>query len=197
MSEDWRREAKELGISLYHKKKVDVLLEIENRKPKDIKVIIDPKEATVICNKALRAVAVERGLNSDENILIERWFVNCKRKGIVFRGKTKMKIDKDLQVAAKEKERARIFSKAESASPDTVLVEETIDLTVCSYKEIQAKAKLIGVKASGRKEDIIKRIQEKENGRTDETAAEGAATEGDTEAATGQSGDDCSVPQTA
>ena len=96
---NWREEAKELGVPLYDhelkriRKKADVLADFPNakefkrqrEKPETIKVIITPREATEICNKALKAVAVERGLG--EPITCEKWFVNCKRKGIVFKGK--------------------------------------------------------------------------------------------------------------
>ena len=51
-----------------------------------VKVVINPKEATAICNKALYAEAIERGLVAG-TITNEYWFVNCKRKGIVFKGK--------------------------------------------------------------------------------------------------------------
>ncbi len=85
----WREEAKELGIKMYQRKKVDVLADIEAKKnpPRDVlaKIIIQPREATEICNKALYAVAVERGLVSG-TITNEKFFINCKRKGIVFKG---------------------------------------------------------------------------------------------------------------
>ena len=83
----WREQAQELGIAMWQRKKVDVLADIETKlNPPIVKVIIDPKEATMICNKALYAVAVERGLKAG-TISNEKWFVNCKRKGIVFKGK--------------------------------------------------------------------------------------------------------------
>lgn len=87
---DWRKKAKELNIPLWHRKKVDVLKDIAAKtetvtEPEFIKVIISPKEATAICNKALFDVAMERGLGT--LITCERWFVNCKRKGIVFKGR--------------------------------------------------------------------------------------------------------------
>ena len=51
-----------------------------------VKIVIEPKEATEICNKALYAVVIERGLVAG-TITNEQWFLNCKRKGIVFKGK--------------------------------------------------------------------------------------------------------------
>lgn len=92
----WREEAKELGIALYDhdwkrpRKKADVLADIEAKKvpekPEPIKVLIEAKEADAICHKVLRDIAIERGLDGDKEITCERWGVNCKRKGIIFRG---------------------------------------------------------------------------------------------------------------
>ena len=91
----WREEAKELGIAVYDKelkrprKKVDVLADIEAKKekPEDItgptKIVVSVQEANKICSDALFKHVSEQGL---ENITCEKWFINCKRKGIVFKG---------------------------------------------------------------------------------------------------------------
>jgi len=81
----WREEAKRLNIPLWHRKKVDVLRDIEATKTKckDIKITVRPEEATEICRKALFEHVSGLGM---ENITCEKWFVNCKRKGIVFKG---------------------------------------------------------------------------------------------------------------
>lgn len=81
---NWRDEAKELGIKLFQRKKEDVLKDIEATKNvcKDLKIIIGVKEATEICRKALFEHISDRMVN----ITCEKWFLNCKRKGIVFKG---------------------------------------------------------------------------------------------------------------
>ncbi len=90
----WREEAKELDVSVYDhtlnrpRKKEDVIADIEAKKNPPclyIKVIISPREAHEICSKALYKTAVERGLKAG-TITNEKWFMNCKRKGIVFKG---------------------------------------------------------------------------------------------------------------
>lgn len=84
---NWRVEAKTLGIPMYRRKKVDVIADIEakNAKPEFIRVIVSPRQATEICNKAIKEYVIEQGLC--EPITCEKWFVNCKRKGIVYKGK--------------------------------------------------------------------------------------------------------------
>ena len=89
---EWRTRAKELGIKMYQRKKADVIADIEallNKQSETIKVIVPPRKATEICNKALQEYVIEQGLDGDKEITRERWFVNCKRKGIVFKGKAK------------------------------------------------------------------------------------------------------------
>lgn len=96
MEMTWREEAKELGISMLRRKKEDVLRDIEVAKNvckdvevedveicKDIKIIVRPEEATEICRKALFEHVSGLGM---VNVTCEKWFVNCKRKGIVFKG---------------------------------------------------------------------------------------------------------------
>ena len=89
---DWREEAKELGVALYDKelkrprKKDDILADIEARKtaqPEPVKITVDVKEVNKICSDALFKHVADQGLT---NISCEKWFLNCKRKGIVFRG---------------------------------------------------------------------------------------------------------------
>ena len=84
---NWRIEAKALEISMYRRKKVDVIADIEAKKtkPEFIRVIVSPKQATELCNKAIKEYVIEQGLC--EPITCEKWFVNCKRKGIVYKGK--------------------------------------------------------------------------------------------------------------
>ncbi len=98
---EWRAEAKELNIPLYHRKKKDVLAEIadvlkdiETKKVLDnfnlgkiyqkVKLVVSGKQATRICNVALREYVKQQGLV--EPITCEAWYINCKRKGIVFTG---------------------------------------------------------------------------------------------------------------
>ncbi len=70
---------------------------------------------------------------------------------------------KPKMTEAKEAERANQFPRGVSASPDTITIEETVDtaedLELLSYKEVQAQAKLAGVKASGSKAAIIARLK--------------------------------------
>jgi hypothetical protein len=89
---DWREEAKELEIPLYDhdrkcpRKKDDVLSDIEATKaprPEPTKITVSVKDATKICSNALFRYIKEQGLG---NATCERWFLNCKRKGIVFKG---------------------------------------------------------------------------------------------------------------
>ena len=88
---DWREKAKELGIPVYDKElkrprlKVAVLADIEvmSNVCKDIKITIRADEATEICRKALFDHVSKLGM---KNITCEKWFLNCKRKGIVFKG---------------------------------------------------------------------------------------------------------------
>ena len=91
----WREEAKELGVAVYDKalkrprKKLDVMADIEAKKEKPVevtgptKIIISIQDATKICSDALFKHVAELGLTK---ISSERWFLNCKRKGIVFKG---------------------------------------------------------------------------------------------------------------
>ena len=100
----WREEAKELGVPLYDKelkrprKKVDVLADIEakKKKPEDVagpaKIIISVQEANKMCSEALFRYVAEQGL---ENITCEKWFINCKRKGIVFKGIKNVRREED------------------------------------------------------------------------------------------------------
>ncbi len=72
---DWRAEAKELGISLYHRTKVDALKDIELRQKSDRpknKIDITRNEASEICRKAFKEYAIEQGLDPDNEILISR-----------------------------------------------------------------------------------------------------------------------------
>tara|TARA_Y100000310_G_C20553166_1_gene749156 strand:- start:72 stop:428 length:357 start_codon:yes stop_codon:yes gene_type:complete len=87
----WREDAKGLSIALYDhdarcvRKKVDVLKDIEATKEecKDIKIVVRPEDATEICRIALFEHVFALGM---KNITCEKWFINCKRKGIVFKG---------------------------------------------------------------------------------------------------------------
>jgi hypothetical protein len=86
----WREEAKSLGIKMYQRTKVDVLKDIEAAlgkeaevECKDIKITVDVRKATEICQRALFEHVSELGM---VNITCEKWFLNCKRKGIVFKG---------------------------------------------------------------------------------------------------------------
>ena len=91
----WREEAKKLGVPLYDhelkrvRKKLDVLADIEAKKEKPVevtgptKIIISIQDATKICSDALFKHVAELGLTK---ISCEKWFLNCKRKGIVFKG---------------------------------------------------------------------------------------------------------------
>ena len=65
------------------------------------KVVISPREATRICSEALFKYVSEKGLT---DITCEGWFVNCKRKGIVFKG-TKNVNDKLTKTEEDERER--------------------------------------------------------------------------------------------
>ena len=80
----WREEAKKLGIKMWQRKKADILRDIEATKNvcTDIKITIRVEEATEICRKALFEHVSDRMVN----ITCEKWFLNCKRKGIVFKG---------------------------------------------------------------------------------------------------------------
>ena len=88
---NWREEAKEFHIALYDhtlqriREKEDVLRDIEVTKNvcKDIKITVIAKEATEICRKALFEHVSKLGM---VNATCEQWFLNCKRKGIVFKG---------------------------------------------------------------------------------------------------------------
>ena len=48
-----------------------------------MKVVIDRKEATRICSEALFKYVADQGY---KDISCEAWSLNCKRKGIVFKG---------------------------------------------------------------------------------------------------------------
>ena len=107
--ENWREKAKELGISLYHRKKDDVIREIENKavkKSEDMKITIEPRKAFEICVAALRGYVIEQGMDGDKEIIWEKWFVNCKRKGIVFRGKAKNEYNSETREDTSEVSRA-------------------------------------------------------------------------------------------
>ena len=90
----WREEAKALGIKMWQRKKEDVLKDIEAAKNvcKDFKVTIGVKEANQICKDALFAYAVEQGMIGAacegymDRSIKRGTFLNCKRKGIIFRG---------------------------------------------------------------------------------------------------------------
>ncbi len=85
----WRDEAKELGISLYHKKKVDVLAEIEAKKNKPAgktRVVITRQEAVNVCCAALKAHAASKGLDPEKEILISRWYLQMNRNNMTFVG---------------------------------------------------------------------------------------------------------------
>ncbi len=94
----WREEAKELGVPLYDhalkrvRKKADVekdtmAARLKVVKPesecKDIKIVVRPEVATEICRRALFDYVSLLGMT---NVTCEKWFINCKRKGIVFKG---------------------------------------------------------------------------------------------------------------
>jgi hypothetical protein len=98
----WREEAKELGVPLYdHKlkrirKKIDVLRDIEMKKidaPSEPEnVILEVREANKICRQALLNYVTEMGFKDVsiegciETSIRKGRFLNCKRRGIVFRG---------------------------------------------------------------------------------------------------------------
>lgn len=112
----WREEAKELGISMLRRKKEDVLRDIEAAKNvckdvecKDIKIIVRCEEVTEICRKALFEHVSNLGM---VNVTCEKWFVNCKRKGIVFKGQ---KNDNDKLVET-EVERGEGSGESENVS---------------------------------------------------------------------------------
>ncbi len=87
---DWRTQAKELGISLYHRTKADVLKDIEQKsnQPKK-KIEITRNEASEICRKAFKEYAIEQGLDPDNEILISRWYLDMNRSRMTFIGKEK------------------------------------------------------------------------------------------------------------
>ena len=119
----WREEAKELNISLYHKKKVDVLSEIEAKKNKPAgktKVVISRQEAVNVCCAALKAHAASKGLYPDKEILISRWYLQMNRNNMTFIGQEldMTKINKDESVVTPE-----TTQPAETATPP----EETGD----------------------------------------------------------------------
>ncbi len=49
----------------------------------DIKIVIRTEEAAKICRDALFEHVKNLGM---KNVTCEKWFLNCKRKGIVFKG---------------------------------------------------------------------------------------------------------------
>ncbi len=101
--DNWRQEAKRLNIPLYHRKKADVIAEIEAvpSEGKEKKVSLDLVTATHLCRKALKDYAVEQGLDPDYEIMISRWYLRAKRKGIRFIGRQK----NDSQSENKSEER--------------------------------------------------------------------------------------------
>lgn len=98
----WREEAKELGIAVYDKKlkrprkKLDVLRDIELKKAEvtneAMRIIISPRDATEICKKALYEYVSAMGM---KDAYCEKWFLNCKRKGIVFKGTKNVREEDD------------------------------------------------------------------------------------------------------
>lgn len=87
---NWRTEAKELGISLYHRTKEDVVKEIElrqkNVQPK-MKIDISRNDAADICCKAFRAYAISKGCDPNEEILVSRWYLQMNRNRMTFIGR--------------------------------------------------------------------------------------------------------------
>ena len=107
--EKWREKAKELNISLYHRKKDDVIREITEKttvESEDMKITVEPRKAFEICVAALRGYVIEQGMDGDKEIIWEKWFVNCKRKGIVFRGKAKNEYNSETREDTPEVSRA-------------------------------------------------------------------------------------------
>ena len=51
-----------------------------------ITVTIGMQEAIALCGKALRDYVISQGVDGDKDIVNEKWYLNCKRKGIVFKG---------------------------------------------------------------------------------------------------------------
>lgn len=85
----WREEAKQLGISLYHRKKVDVLAEIEAKKKESAgktRVVITRQEAVNICCEALKAHAASKGLDPEKEIKVSRWYLQMNRNNMTFVG---------------------------------------------------------------------------------------------------------------
>ena len=91
----WREEAKECGVALYDhqlkkvRKKVDVLADIEAKKKEPTgktRVVITRQEAVNVCCVALKAHAVSKGLDPDEEILISRWYLQMNRNNMTFIG---------------------------------------------------------------------------------------------------------------
>ena len=116
----WREQAKELGIPLFQRKKVAVLADIEAiLHPPQKKVLIKGRIAKEICDKALRDYAIEQGIDGNEPIATERWSLNCRRRGIMFKG-TEMKIDQREKVSTKEPIVEKIETQeSENAEPET------------------------------------------------------------------------------
>lgn len=99
----WREEAKELGIKMWQRKKIDVLRDIELKKvelsePQTMKITVDARKATEICKKALYEYVSAMGM---KDATCEKWYLNCKRKGIVFKG---MKDDTGTEGRTEDKE---------------------------------------------------------------------------------------------
>ncbi len=91
----WREEAKERGVALYDhqlkkvRKKVDVLADIEAKKNKPAgktRVVITRQEAVDVCCVALKAHAISKGLDLDEEILVSRWYLQMNRNNMTFIG---------------------------------------------------------------------------------------------------------------
>ena len=76
-----------------------------------------------------------------------------------------MKIDKQKQKADKEAERSNMCPRDERDNMDDDMIAVVknaappTDLDGLSYRELQAKAKQLGLKASGSKSDILGRLQ--------------------------------------
>lgn len=103
-------------------------------------------EAIKICQDALTAHVVSKGMNPDKEILVSRWYLQTRSNRINFRGHG-----------------------YESASPDTVLVD-IVDPKDLSYKDLQQYVKTLGLKAHGSRGILMDRIRE--NGKETRTTGE-------------------------
>ncbi len=84
---EWRKKAKELGIKMYRRTKVDVIAEIEERlaaeKPEQMTVSLDTVTVMNLIRKAMKDLAIEKGLDPDKEIKISRFQIRTKRKGVI------------------------------------------------------------------------------------------------------------------